>query len=71
MNQNTDFEKAKETFILGLNSLEKKDFQNAENYFRESLKYLPDRVSTLTNLSSALRQQNKFTEAHQSALQSI
>ena len=71
MNQNTDFEKAKETFILGLNSLEKKEFQNAENYFRESLKYLPDRVSTLTNLSSALLQQNKLKQAQQSTLQSI
>ncbi len=71
MNPNTDFEKAKETFILGLSFLEKKDFQNAENYFRESLTYLPDRVSTLTNLSSALRHQNKLTEAQQSALQSV
>ena len=71
MNQNTDFEKAKETFILGLNSLEKKEFQNAENYFRESLKYLPDRVSTLTNLSSALLHLNKLTQAQQSAMQSI
>lgn len=66
-----DFEKAKQFFIEGLKAVEKKDFSSAENQFASSLAILPDRVSTLNNLSAIKIQLKKYAEAEKLARKAI
>jgi len=47
------FEQAKHHFLLGLDHLEHKRYALAEQAFVQSLTWLPDRPSTLTNLAAA------------------
>lgn len=58
-----DFEKAKQHFLTGLDLFEKGQFQDAEQQFLASLQIIPDRVSTLTNLSGTYIKLRKFLEA--------
>ena len=44
------FEIAKQHFLDGLGFFQADQFEKAEFHFLESLKIMPDRVSTLTNL---------------------
>lgn len=65
MNNLNNFEKAKKLFQQGLDYLLKEKHQDAELNFLESLKLVPDRLSTLKNLISvyiATEQKNKLKE---------
>ncbi len=66
-----NFESAKTLFFDGLNDLQNGDYLSAEGKFRESLKLVPDRVSTLTNLSAALIRQMKLDEAKEISLRAV
>ncbi|ANI98754.1 hypothetical protein A8O14_00740 [Polynucleobacter wuianus] len=66
-----NFELAKDHFLKGMAYLENQDFQNAEFHFLESLKFLPNRISTLTNLSAAQFKLKKYFEAKTSAKKAI
>lgn len=56
-------ELAKEAFLKGLQCFDDKDFLNAEKHFYLSLDFLPNRPSTLLNLSIAQFKLRKITEA--------
>ena len=66
-----DFETAKQFFLEGLRLLEGSDLQAAEIQFARSLELLPDRVSTLNNLSAVKLKLKKFAEAEPFALKAI
>ena len=66
-----DFERAKNYFLLGLEMLELKKYEEAEKYFRLSLSLLPDRFSTLTNLAATLIKLKSFDAAEDVILKSI
>lgn len=62
-----NFELAKEYFLDGCASLEAEDFLKAEYKFIKSLELIPDRASTLTNLSLAQLKLRKYSEARATA----
>lgn len=66
-----DFETAKQSFLEGLRFLEANNLQAAEIQFARSLDLVPDRVSTLNNLSAIKFKLNKFAEAKELALKVI
>jgi tetratricopeptide (TPR) repeat protein len=66
-----NFELAKTLFLSGLNSFQRGDYLKAEDNFRESLKNLPDRISTMTNLAGTLIKLNKLDEAKELCQQAI
>jgi len=66
-----DFETAKQCFLEGLRLLEANDFPAAELQFARSLELVPNRVSTLNNLSAVKLRLKKFAEAEALALQAI
>ncbi len=57
------FEIAKQHFLDGLGFFQADQFEKAEFHFLESLKIMPDRVSTLTNLSATQIKLSKLSEA--------
>ena len=62
--QNSDsLEQAKLFFISGLDKLNSNNFAGAEIDFKTSLKFSPNRLSTLINLSIVLIKLNKFENA--------
>lgn len=67
----SNFELAKILFLDGCAFLEAKDFTKAESKFMQSLELLPNRVSTLTNLSAAQLKLQKYSEAKATAEKSI
>jgi len=66
-----DFETAKQHFLEGLQLLEANNVQAAEIQFARSLELVPDRVSTLNNLSAIKIKLKQFAEAEQFALKAI
>jgi tetratricopeptide (TPR) repeat protein len=66
-----DFETAKQFFIEGLQLLEANNLQAAEMRFARSLELVPDRVSTLNNLSAIKIKLEKFAEAEEFARKAI
>ena len=66
-----NFELAKTYFLEGLNNFQDGDHLSAEEKFRESLKYVPDRVSTLTNLAATLIVRRELDEAEELSLKAI
>jgi hypothetical protein len=58
-----NFEKAKYFFLQGLERLEKDLIQEAEHFLTLSLELLPERLSTLTNLSVVLIKLDKVEKA--------
>jgi len=66
-----NFELAKEYFLDGCNLLEAEDFSLAEHKFKKSLELIPDRASTLTNLSVAQLRLKKYSEARAAAQKAI
>ena len=62
-----NFELAKEYFLDGCSFLEAEDFSQAEHKFIKSLELIPDRASTLINLSAAQLELKKYSEARASA----
>lgn len=66
-----DFELAKALFYEGLACFEQENFAQAEIKFRDCLKLVPDRISTLTNLSATLIRLKKTEAAREFSLRSI
>lgn len=64
-----NFEAAKQFFFEGLHSLQANNLQAAETQFARSLELIPERVSTLNNLSTVKIRLSKFGEAEQLARQ--
>ena len=62
-----NFEQARQRFTEGIDCLNGGRYEEAELKFEKSLALLPDRVSTLTNLSLARILLKKFGEARKSA----
>jgi tetratricopeptide (TPR) repeat protein len=63
-----NFELARQSFYEGVAHLERAEYALAEAKFYESLKQVPDRVSTLTNLALALIKQDKIGAAREICL---
>ncbi len=57
------FEAAKDLFTQGVGRLSAREWRAAEACFRESLRLLPGRLSTLNNLAAALIKQGRFDDA--------
>ncbi len=66
-----NFEAAKQFFLEGLQLLQANNFRAAETQFARSLELIPDRVSTLNNLSAVKLKRRQFAEAEQYALKAI
>jgi predicted O-linked N-acetylglucosamine transferase (SPINDLY family) len=66
-----NFELAKEYFLDGCGLLEAENFSQAEYKFIKSLELIPDRASTLTNLSAAQLKLKKYSEARAAAQKAI
>lgn len=66
-----NFETAKRFFLEGLRLLETNNFQAAEIQFARSLELIPNRVSTLANLSAIKNKLKQFAEAEQYARKAI
>jgi protein O-GlcNAc transferase len=66
-----NFELAKELFLDGRAYLEAEDFSQAECKFIKSLELIPDRASTLTNLSAVQFKLKKYSEARATAQKAI
>ena len=66
-----EFETAKQSFFEGLRLLETNNLQAAEEQFARSLKLVPDRVSTLNNLSAVKIKLEKYVEAGEFARKAI
>ena len=60
---NEKFEEAKSQFLKGLDFFQRGMYQEAESSFRKSLSIIPDRESTLTNLSATLIKLKKYSES--------
>ncbi len=58
-----DFNEAKQYFFDGCDQLKKNNFYQAELKFKQSLSLIPNRVSTLINLTVCLIYQRKIEEA--------
>ena len=63
MQDSQSLEQAKSFFLSGLEKLNGEDFAGAEIDFQSSLKLVPNRLSTLINLSIALIKLKKFENA--------
>jgi len=59
MQDSQSLEQAKSFFLSGLEKLNSNNFAGAEIDFQSSLKFAPDRLSTLINLSIVLIKLNK------------
>ena len=66
-----DFETAKLLFIEGLQLLETNNLEGAEIRLTRCLELVPDRVSTLNNLSAVKLKLKKFAEAEQFARKAV
>ena len=63
MQDSQSLEQAKSFFLSGLEKLNGNNFASAEKDFETSLKFAPNRLSTLINLSIVLIKLNKFENA--------
>ena len=63
MQDSQSLEQAKSFFQSGLEKLNSHNFVGAEIDFQSSLKYVPNRLSTIINLSIVLINLNKFENA--------
>ena len=63
----SDFELAKKNFLDGCEKLALEDYSQAEYHFHESLSIIPNRASTLINLSVVQLKLRKYSEAKISA----
>ncbi len=66
-----DFERARQFFLSGLEAQTKGRFEVAEQQYRASLALLPDRPSTLTNLSFVLLRLRQHEEAQACASRAL
>lgn len=63
MVKDDNFELAKLFFNNGIEEFKKKNYLLAEEFYNKSLKELPDRVSSITNLSAVQLKLGKYNEA--------
>jgi len=70
-NAESNFENGKKLFLLGLDAMQKGRFSESEVAFIESLRFVPGRVSTLTNLSAVRIKLQKYELAIEAADQAI
>jgi tetratricopeptide (TPR) repeat protein len=70
-NSESIFERAKELFFLGLNSFEKGEYASSEEYLFASLRKIPERVSTLTNLAAAQIRLKKYDLALENSSKAV
>lgn len=63
INSEERIEKAKSHFYEGLSAIAEEKWQKAEKELKKSLDYVPNRISTLTNLCAVLIKLKKFQEA--------
>jgi tetratricopeptide (TPR) repeat protein len=66
-----NFDQAKTNFKLGIEKIEKKQYEEAEIYFRLSLSFVPTRLSTLINLGAVLITLNKIENAEKIISQTL
>jgi tetratricopeptide (TPR) repeat protein len=66
-----EFETAKTLFVEGVHLLQANDLPAAETRFARSLQILPERVSTLNNLSAIKLKLGKFAEAEELARKAV
>ena len=66
-----DLENGKKLFLIGLDEMQKGRFPESEVAFLDSLKFVPRRVSTLTNLSAVRIKLQKYELAIEAADQAI
>jgi tetratricopeptide (TPR) repeat protein len=66
-----NFEQAKIFFLRGMENYEKELFEEAERYLLLSLELLPERLSTITNLSSVLIKLGKIERANEIILKAL
>ena len=66
-----NFESAKKSFFEGLGLLEASNYQGAETQFAKALELIPDRVSTLNNLTTVKLRLNKLPEAEALARKTV
>jgi tetratricopeptide (TPR) repeat protein len=66
-----DFEKAKQFFADGMRQLQANNLEAAETQLTRSLEIIPDRASTLNNLSAVKIRRLKFAEAEELAQKAI
>ena len=64
-------EQAKALFLAGIERIQNEDFASAAQNFRESLKLVPGRASTLDNLSVCLMKLGKLAEAEETCRASL
>jgi len=64
-------EQAKALFLAGIERIQKEDYASAAQNFRESLKLVPGRASTLDNLSVCLMKLGKLVEAEETCRASL
>ena len=67
----SEIERAKTLFFEALDFINSSDFQNAERRLREVVELSPANPAALTNLSLALLQQGKHSEAHVYAARAV
>ncbi len=65
------FAEAREQFLSGIAAFEAGQLQAAEQHFESSLRLLPGRVSTLTNLAATRMGLGRFAEALEAAQQAL
>ena len=58
-----NYELAKQEFLTGIEFMKSEDFIQAEEKFKQSLIAIPDRVSTLINLSAVQLRLKKYLDA--------
>jgi tetratricopeptide (TPR) repeat protein len=56
-------ERARDLFFKGLDCLESREFESAERFFFEALKFTPRSIAALNNLAISQFEQNKITDA--------
>ncbi|HEY1543963.1 MAG TPA: tetratricopeptide repeat protein, partial [Xanthobacteraceae bacterium] len=59
----SDMEEAKRLFFEALDFLDANDYRSAELRLRDAVRFAPNSISILTNLSTALMQQHRPREA--------
>jgi len=63
LTESTLVDQARNFFLLGLEHHKKDLYEDSEYFYRLSLNFLPDRLSTLTNLIAVLLKLGKLEEA--------
>jgi predicted O-linked N-acetylglucosamine transferase (SPINDLY family) len=66
-----DFDSAKSLFMEALGHIQSREYEPAERKLRASLELVPQRISTLTNLSTVLIRLRKYPEAEKTLASAV